>query len=91
MPHDYERELTPEEIAAWDKFIEAMDPIDSKKENTKEYICEACGIKFTPNWTMDEAVEEMKRKFPGHRPEDCMMVCDKCYDKVLIWKLLEGF
>ena len=42
-----------------------------------------CGGEFEENWTDEEAIEELNNNFPGFDKEDCIVVCDDCYNKFM--------
>lgn len=44
-----------------------------------EFTCAECGGTFEKGRTDEEALSELKIKFPGHNPEDCEIICDDCW------------
>jgi DNA-directed RNA polymerase subunit RPC12/RpoP len=47
------------------------------------YRCVVCGEEFVSAWTDEEAREELDKKFPGVPIEECELVCDDCYQKLM--------
>jgi hypothetical protein len=51
--------------------------------NDGEFRCAACGGVFDKGWSDDEAAAELGRAFPGFTTDDCDLVCDDCYDRMI--------
>ena len=49
----------------------------------RSFICAICKKEFDIDWTEEEAEEELKEEFGENiKKEDCVQVCDDCYEKV---------
>ncbi len=48
-----------------------------------EHVCAICRIRFASAWTDEEAKEELNKKFGETSLEDCEVVCDECYKKLM--------
>lgn len=48
-----------------------------------EYTCAICGKVHEIARPSDEAWAEYERNFPGVGREDCDLVCDDCYQKMM--------
>jgi 5-methylcytosine-specific restriction endonuclease McrA len=57
-----------------------------KIRKSRKYICFHCGGTFTADWTEEEALEELKRDYPGVSQENCEVICDDCYKQFVKWK-----
>ena len=50
---------------------------------TRIYICDCCQNKCRSDWTDDQAVAELHRRFGPHwRPSRCVIVCEPCFIKL---------
>jgi DNA-directed RNA polymerase subunit RPC12/RpoP len=47
------------------------------------YKCSVCGITYKKGWTDEEAKEELCDTFGDIAIEDCDIVCDDCYIKII--------
>jgi hypothetical protein len=47
------------------------------------YTCAMSHQTFEKEWTDEEALEELTRNFGLSTVEDCAIVCDDCYKKVV--------
>jgi hypothetical protein len=47
------------------------------------YTCEHCGGTFVSPRPEDEALEELRSVFGQSKMEDCVIVCDTCYNKIM--------
>ena len=52
------------------------------KEN--EYQCAMCKGIFEKGWTEEESVSELKENFGDISKEDCDVICDDCYNAIMI-------
>ena len=50
-----------------------------------EYRCAVCEAVFEKGWSDEEAAGELDGNFPGFTPDDCELVCDGCYQRVMHW------
>lgn len=48
------------------------------------YVCAMCGETCEKGLTDEEALEQLNDEFPGWEPEDCDLVCDDCYNQMMI-------
>lgn len=48
-----------------------------------QYTCNLCAGVFDEAWSDEEAVDELKATFPGFAVEQCSVVCDDCYQKII--------
>lgn len=48
-------------------------------EKGDTFLCEMCGGEFEANWSKDEATEELHQDFGQMPTEDCVVICDDCY------------
>ena len=48
------------------------------------YVCSACKCKFEKDWSDDEALKEKDKNFKNIAIEDCDIVCDDCYKKIML-------
>lgn len=60
------------------------------------FICAECGGTFEKGWTDEEAAAECQERFPGNQLDQCAVVCDECYQRIIasssaIAILLQGF
>lgn len=46
------------------------------------FICASCG-EISPIGDQKEALEELHEEFPGYTIDDCVAVCDDCYEKLM--------
>jgi DNA-directed RNA polymerase subunit RPC12/RpoP len=51
------------------------------KEN--EYKCAGCGEVFEKGWSDEEAENELKDNFGDISKNECSLVCDDCYKKII--------
>lgn len=49
-----------------------------------EYRCEMCGEVFKKGWSDEQAKEEYKKNFNMEVKEDDGIVCDDCYNKMMV-------
>ena len=49
-----------------------------------EYQCAVCNGVFEKGWSDEEAREELGENFPWCSVNDCELVCDDCYSKMMI-------
>lgn len=49
----------------------------------REYVCTICRVKFVSEWTDEEAKEELKEKFGETNIQECEVVCEDCYNKLM--------
>jgi Fe2+ or Zn2+ uptake regulation protein len=47
-----------------------------------EYECACCGEVFEFVLTEKEAIEQLKREFPGTEKKDCDIVCNGCFEEI---------
>lgn len=47
-----------------------------------KYKCAVCGKEFESGWADEEAQEELAENFPGFSVEECIVVCDDCYQGI---------
>jgi len=47
------------------------------------FICTICGRDYVKARSDEEALAELQKNFPGITAEDCQVVCDECYTKIL--------
>ncbi len=50
-------------------------------DNTFE--CVVCGGVFEKGWTEEEALSELSETFPGIPQDECSVVCDDCYKRMV--------
>lgn len=50
---------------------------------TREYVCAICRVKFVSEWTDEEAKDELKEKFGETNIQECEVVCEDCYNKLM--------
>jgi hypothetical protein len=50
------------------------------------YTCALCNgvFEFEEEWTDGDAVQEMEEIFPGIPKEECDIICDDCFKKVMM-------
>jgi DNA-directed RNA polymerase subunit RPC12/RpoP len=48
-----------------------------------EYTCAICGGTFKKGWSDEDAAAELRTNWPGIPPEDCAIVCDDCFRRIL--------
>jgi hypothetical protein len=50
-------------------------------------VCHFCGEEFEPTdnatWNDGKAAEELEQNFPGTPLEECVVICDDCYQKMM--------
>jgi hypothetical protein len=48
---------------------------------TRKHKCYNCEETFEspPDWTEEDAINELKRNFNMEKPDDCVVICDDCY------------
>ena len=50
-------------------------------------LCEHCGEEFEPlddeQWNDAKAAAELEQNFPGARPEECAVICEDCYQRIM--------
>ena len=66
------------------EYLKAWVP----EPSDNEFKCELCGDIY-PKGSEEEAVAEIKEVFGNYNPENCAVVCDKCYDEILTHRLQE--
>ena len=53
----------------------------------EDLICAHCGEEFTPSddeqWNDTKALVELEQKFPGTPVEECVVICDDCYQRIM--------
>jgi hypothetical protein len=49
----------------------------------EQFTCAVCRETFDKGWTDEEAAAELGEVFPGFEPDDCGVVCDDCYKKMM--------
>ena len=53
----------------------------------EDLVCAHCGEEFTPpddeQWNDAKALAELEQKFPGTPVEECVVICDDCYQKMM--------
>lgn len=49
-----------------------------------QYQCWSCGGIFNKGWSDKEAIEELDNRMPGANLEECAVVCDDCYNEMII-------
>ena len=53
----------------------------------KSLRCEHCGEEFVSRdderWNDDKAAAELEQNFPGTPVEECAVICDDCYKKIM--------
>ena len=49
------------------------------------YTCSHCRGTFEPAWSDEEAKAEAAETFPDVPLEECAIVCDECYKKIMSW------
>lgn len=53
----------------------------------KQYRCTMCreifDLQRDEDWNEDKARTELEQKFPGVGVEDCDIVCDECYKRIM--------
>lgn len=47
------------------------------------YQCAACGETFEKGWSDEEAAAELEANFSGVATDDCDLVCDGCYQRLM--------
>lgn len=51
-----------------------------------EFKCAVCGGVFAKVLTDEEAEQQLRDEFgDGWTPGDCDMVCDDCYQEMVVW------
>lgn len=50
---------------------------------TDTFICEECKKEFIKEWSDDEAEIEFKTEFPDFPMENCAIVCEDCYHRLM--------
>ena len=45
-----------------------------------EYTCANCGLTFVSGWSEDEAIVEKEELWGEISLEDCVVVCDDCFE-----------
>jgi hypothetical protein len=46
-------------------------------------------LTFESAWSDEEALAEVKRDFPDTPLEDCVQICDDCYQSFTAWRTAE--
>lgn len=46
-----------------------------------QFRCAWCGGVFEKDWSEEEALAELKAHFGSLKPEECVQVCEDCYQK----------
>lgn len=49
------------------------------------YICTACGEPFTGTRPEAEARAEQRKNFPDIPDEECMVICEDCFQRFTRW------
>ena len=52
------------------------------KTNT-HYTCACCKETFEKGWSDEEADAEREELFPDMTEDDCELVCDGCFEKIM--------
>jgi len=55
----------------------------SETKHVREFTCSRCKITFTAGWTEEEAIAEREKDFPDTPQEQCVRVCEECYNKIM--------
>jgi DNA-directed RNA polymerase subunit RPC12/RpoP len=50
----------------------------------KEFKCVVCKEIFESDWSEEDALEEMRENFGDVPPENREVVCDDCYQKMIL-------
>jgi hypothetical protein len=54
---------------------------------TKTLVCEHCGEEFLSRddeqWNDAKAAAELEQNFPGAPIEECAVICDDCYQRIM--------
>lgn len=61
----------------------AQRALEDIKEKKMTYVCAVCQQTFEEDWTEEEALAELQENFGNYTPEECDIVCDDCYKKIL--------
>lgn len=48
-----------------------------------KFTCAACGETFDKELSDEEAEAQLEDEFPGFTPDDCDIVCDDCFKKIM--------
>jgi hypothetical protein len=48
------------------------------------FVCDRCQRVLPKGWSDDDALDEMRARFPGVDYGECYVVCDDCVDKIEI-------
>ena len=64
-------------------FVDNSETAEHPTEPTgpNQYRCASCNGIFEKGWSDEEAMEEKNRDFGNAPMEDCVVVCDDCYQK----------
>lgn len=65
-----------------EKLLEGF-AADDPPLKPNEYRCASCVGVFEKAWSDEEAKTELATNFPGFEPDDCDLVCDDCYQKLM--------
>jgi hypothetical protein len=57
--------------------------MEGQKINPDEFQCEVCKGIFKKDWSQAEALEELFTNFGKVNLDDCIIVCDDCYTKLM--------
>ena len=52
-------------------------------EQSDTYTCAACARTFRKGQSDAAALAELAKNFPDTKPEDCGIVCDDCYRRLM--------
>lgn len=64
------------------------DELQPTNENSTadQYQCWSCGGTFNKGWSDKEAIEELHNRMPGLNLDECAVVCDDCYNEMMIFE-----
>lgn len=76
-----QHELTAEETLDYGKRIWLL--VRRSEIGPNEYRCGVCQGIFTKGWSDEEADCEGTELWPGVPKDECVLVCDECFNRIL--------
>ena len=57
-------------------------PYCDRENMMSQYHCVMCNGVFEEGWTKEEAIKELAQLFPGVSRDNCVVVCDDCFQEL---------
>lgn len=51
----------------------------------RKFTCFSCQGEFETDWTEEESIAELEKRWPGFSPEECSPLCDPCDRQFQEW------